>query len=96
MNEFWNDESIVEKTPVVTTALLESANAGQLWHMWTEWTADGQSLVAWIFVNMALLLWLNFYRVCTPDQKWAFWATAFGVAMNASVIFTVALFRYVI
>lgn len=92
--DFWNDETIVEKTPVLTTILLESANVGQLYRMWSEWTADGQSLVAWICVNAALMLWLNFYRVCTPEQRWAIWATAFGVAMNSTVILTVILFRY--
>ena len=94
--KFWNNPAVVAKTPIVTTLLLETANMGQLIRMWTEWTADGQSLAAWICVNAALFLWLNFYRVCTPEQKWAIWATAFGVAMNSLVIASVVVFRYLL
>lgn len=84
----------VSKTPILTVFLLEGANIGQIIRMWTERTAEGQSLTAWISVNLALLLWLNFYRVCCPDQRWAFWATAVGISMNAGVILSVIWFRY--
>lgn len=90
----WNDPAVVDKTPLLTTALLEAANAQQLWRMWSEHTAAGQSLTAWLSVNCALLLWLNFYRVVTPHARWAIVGTAFGVLMNTAVILTVAWFRY--
>lgn len=85
---------LVERTPIVTTMLLEAANVQQLQRMWTERTAAGQSLTAWLSVSAALLLWLNFYRVVTPQAKWAIRGTAVGVAMNALVILTVIYFRY--
>lgn len=91
---WYSNPSTVAKTPLLTTFLLEGANVGQLHRMWCTHTAEGQSLVGWILVSSALLLWLNFYRVCCPDQKWAFWATAFGVFMNALVILSVIWFRY--
>lgn len=87
------DPKWVEKTPIVTTLLLESANISQLHRMWTEWTAEGQSIWGWVMVNIALLLWLNFYLVITPKAKWAIWGTAFGIAMNSAVILTVLWFR---
>lgn len=93
---FWNNPSIVSKTPVLTVLLLEGANLSQLIRMWSERSAEGQSLGGWALVNLALLLWFNFYRVCVPrDQaRWALWSTGFGVIMNASVILTVVWFRY--
>lgn len=90
---FWNNPSIVAKTPLLTTFLLEAANVSQLYRMWTEQSALGQSLWGWINVWFALVLWLNFYRVVTPDQRFAFWATAFGVCMNTMVCLTVIHFR---
>lgn len=91
--KFWNDPTVVSKTPILTTLLLEGANVGQLWRMWTYHTAAGQSLLAWFEVFAALALWLNFYRVITPDQKFAKWATGFGLCMNAAVWLTVIYFR---
>lgn len=93
---FRTNPKLVEKTPLVTTFLLEAANISQLWRMWTTWTADGQSLWGWLMVNLALLLWLNFYLVFNREQKFAIWGTAFGVIMNTLVIVTVILFRYVL
>ncbi len=92
----WNSPKWVNKTPIITTLMLEIANAGQIWRMWTERTAAGQSLIAWISVNLALMLWYNFYRVITPNEKWALWGTAAGIIMNWGVIFSVIYFRYVV
>jgi uncharacterized protein with PQ loop repeat len=91
----WSNPEWVARTPIITTLLLEAANVQQLFRMWTEGTAKGQSMTAWISVNVALLLWLNFYRVITPNAKWAIRGTAFGVVMNAAVILTVIFFRYI-
>lgn len=90
----WSNPRVVNKTPIVTFVLLESANVQQLWRMWAQQTAAGQSLGGWIAVNIALLLWCNFYRVCCPEQKTAFWVTVVGVVMNAAVIATVVKFRF--
>lgn len=86
----------VSKTPIVTTLMLEIANAGQIWRMWSERTAAGQSLIAWVSVNLALMLWFNFYRVLTPNEKWALRGTAAGIIMNWGVILSVVYFRYVV
>jgi hypothetical protein len=85
---------LVDKTPIVTTLLLEAANLQQLHRMWTEGTAAGQSLTAWISVWFALVLWTNFYLVFNRDQKWAIRGTALGVFLNTCVILTVIYFRY--
>jgi hypothetical protein len=91
---FWRDAKLVSYTPLVTTLLLEGANVGQLQRMWTERTAEGQSILSWILVFIALLLWHNFYLVCTPDQRKAIIAARIGMVMNATVVLTVAYFRY--
>lgn len=92
--KYWNDPYLVSKTPIITTFLLEAANLQQLYRMWTTWTADGQSVTAWISVNIALILWLNFYRVITPNEKFAIWGTTVGIALNSIVIATVLFFRW--
>ena len=91
---FWSDPKIVSKTPIITFLLLESANIQQLYRMWTTRTAEGQSLWGWCCVNLALLLFCNFYRVCCPTEKIAFWSTVIGVVINFMVILTVIRFRY--
>lgn len=94
MTRFWNDPKWVDKSTMGAVILLEIANVSQLHRMWTEWTADGQSLVSWIAVNCALWIWLNFYRVITPQARFAIWGTRIGVFLNSLVIVTVAFFRY--
>jgi hypothetical protein len=58
--------------------------------------AAGQSLWGWLSVNIALLLWCNFYRVCCPAQKLAFWAPVVGWVLNSCVVLTVIYFRYLV
>jgi len=96
MTLFWRNPQWMNKAPVVSSILLEGANLGQLVRMWTEKTAAGQSLISWCMVSAALCIYLQFYRVCTPGQKWAVRMTAFGVAFNAAVILTVVWFRYIV
>jgi hypothetical protein len=90
----WSRPAWVAKTPILTTLLLEAANVSQLWRMWTERSAEGQSLAGWALVTAALLLWWNFYRVCTPDQIIARRACVVGIAFNLAVVATVTYFRF--
>jgi len=89
-----NNKKIVSYTPPVAIMCLEWANLSQLIRMWTEQTAEGQSLVGWLSVWAALLLWLNFYRVCLPENKLAYWGTVVGLATNTAVWLSVIWFRY--
>lgn len=90
----FNNRKLVEKTPILTNLLFEGANVHQLWRMWTEHSALGQSALGWIQVHIALWLWWNFYRVVTPDQKWARISTSISIAVNALVIISVLYFRF--
>lgn len=87
-----NSRALVEKTPLVTTVLLESANVGQIGRMWREHSALGQSLGAWLLVSAALLLWANFYRVM--GLRLAMQMTLVGVGINLMVVSTVIYFRF--
>lgn len=91
----WSDPKWVSRTPILTTALLEYANIGQLWRMWEERSALGQNVWSWVAVNVALWFWVNFYRVNVPGglKSWAARATMVGIALNAAVIGTVYYFR---
>lgn len=92
---FWNDPAVVRRSPLVTVVLLEWANVQQVARMVAERSAEGQSLVGWAAVSAALVLWANFYRVCCPQERTAFWTTVLGIVMNAGVIGTVVYFRYI-
>lgn len=89
----WNNPAWVSKTPLLTALLFEGANVHQLWQMWTEHSALGQSPWGWLQVNLGLWLWLNFYRVVTPQAKWAIRATVGGIVVNALVILSTLYFR---
>lgn len=90
-----NDPKWVLRTPIISVLLLEAANVQQLWQMWVvDWSADGQSLTAWLSVQAALWLWLNFYRVITPEARWAIWGTRLGIALNNAVCLSVFYWRY--
>jgi hypothetical protein len=90
-----SDAKWVARTPMLTVALLEYANIGQLWRMWREQSALGQNVWSWIAVNAALWLWLNYYRVIVPGglRSTAARATMVGIALNGAVIATVIYFR---
>jgi hypothetical protein len=93
----WNalrtNPTVVDKTPIVSTFLLELANVGQLHRMWTQHTAAGQEVLSWAFVNVALWLWLNFYLVFNKDNQFAIWGTRIGIGLNTAVMLSVLYFR---
>lgn len=93
--KLWNNPVWVARTPVLTVGLLEGANVGQLWRMWTQHSALGQNVWSWLSVNIALWLWLNFYRVNVPGglKSWAARATFAGILLNGAVIVSVAILR---
>jgi hypothetical protein len=92
----WKDPVWVGRTPILTACLLDGGAIGQIVRMWREQTAAGQSLTSWCAVVAALCLWLNFYRVITPDQKWAIRVQALSIAINIAIVATIVWFRYVV
>ena len=89
-----SDPKWVLRTPIISVLLLELGNLQQLWQMWVvDHSAKGQSITAWLSVQAALWLWLNFYRVITPDAVWAIWGTRVGIALNMSVVLSVLYWR---
>lgn len=91
---FVSDPTWVLRTPILSVILLEAANAQQLVQMWVlDHSAKGQSLTAWLSVQAALWLWLNFYRVITPDAFWAIRGTRLGIALNMAVVLSVIYWR---
>lgn len=93
--KWYRNPKFVALTPILSVSLLETANAAQLVRMWTERSAEGQSLWGWMCVNLALILWLNFYFTFNKEQKFAIWGTKLGILMNSMVILSVIWFRYV-
>jgi hypothetical protein len=88
----WSDPALVSRwTPWITVLLLEGANVGQLWRMWTAHSSLGQNPYSWMLVGAALLLWINFYRV--NRLRAALVATLVGVLLNTLVWVSVFYWR---
>jgi uncharacterized membrane protein YbaN (DUF454 family) len=93
MKKLLDNPRFVSFTPIFAAIIFETASIGQLYQMWSEQSAKGQSLLSWSIITLALLLWLNFYRVKTPDEKIAIWQTVFAIFTNFLVIGTVLYFK---
>ena len=93
---FINNQKLVSLTPIFTTFIFEMANIGQLYEMWTKRSAEGQSIFSWCIISLALLLWFNFYRIKTPDEKFAIWSTVAALITNLFVIFSVVYFKFIV
>lgn len=85
---------LVLKTPIVTALLIEGGAVQQIYRIWSEGSAAGQSLTGWIGVTIAVMLWLNFYKVITPEAKWAIRTTTLAVFLNATIVASIVYWRY--
>ena len=90
------DPEKVSKTPLFAIPLLCWFSVKQTFQMWTEHTAAGQNLAGWVSLWLALLLFLNFYRVCCPTERFAFWGTVVEVGIVAMAILPVVYFQYLV
>jgi hypothetical protein len=95
MNKVLSNPKIIQYSPIVTTFLLEGSTVGHIFRMWTTRTSEGQSLLSWLYVIIALFIWLNWYRVMTPTQKWAQRSTMLSICSCIFGLFSVIYFRYV-
>jgi len=93
--KFWNNPNIISKSPLVALICFEGANIGQIIRMLYEHAAQDQSLTSWIMVNIGLWIYYNFYRVCTPKEKFARFTAMAGIVINTMVISTVVYWRYI-
>ena len=89
----WNNKKWVARTPLLSTLLVESANAIQLARIWQQGTAQGQSLTAWLCVGLAILVRFNYYRVIMPAQWLARSCVLVGMVINIALIISVIIFR---
>jgi len=89
-----NDPARVSKTPLLAIPLFCWFSVKQTIQMWMERTAAGQNLAGWASLLLALLLFLNFYRVCCPKERYAFWGTVVEVGTVTVAMLTVVYFRY--
>lgn len=94
MKSIFNNQRLVSLTPLVTAVIFETANIGQIIEMWRKRSAEGQSVFSWCIITLALMLWYNFYRVKTPDEKIAIYMTGVAIIMNWIVIGTVIYFKF--
>jgi hypothetical protein len=91
-----NDPAVVTKTPIVAIPLFCWFSVKQTIQMWTEHTAAGQNLAGWLSLWLALVMFLNLYRVCCPKEKFAFWGTMVEIIAVSMGTLTVLHFRYLV
>jgi hypothetical protein len=94
--KWWNDPAVISKTPLAAIPLLCWFSIMQIVQMWTEHTAAGQNLAGWLCLLTALWLFLNFYRVCCPKERFAFLGTCLEIVVVTSGALTVIYFRYLV
>lgn len=95
LKKIFNNPRFVSFTPIFAALIFETASIGQMYEMWRKHSALGQSIFSWSIISLALLLWLNFYRVKTPDEKIAIYQTVFAIFTNLLVIAMVVYFKYI-
>jgi len=88
-----NNPKIVKYTPVVSRVGFEIANIGFIIRMFHTHSSRDQNLISWVLLFFSLLLWANFYRVCTPDQWPARITSIIAAITNFAVLLTVIYFR---
>lgn len=85
-----SNPKLVAHTPIISTLLVGVGDISHLHRIWSEGSAAGQSLAAWVCVSVALTVRYNFYRVCAP----AYWLARLCLAIN--FVLTVALVASVV
>lgn len=91
--KLWNNPARVKFTPVVARIGFEIANIEFIVRMIETRSSRDQSLLSWVLLCGALLLWVNFYRVCTPEQIPARVMSIVAASTNMLVLATVIYFR---
>lgn len=89
----WNNKKLVNRTPLLSTFLVESANLMQLARIWQEGTGKGQSITAWVCIGLALVVRFNYYRVIMPNQSLARMCVLAGMAINVALIVSLFIIR---
>ncbi len=80
--KMFNNPKYVSKSPLVSSVMFEAATIGQIWRMTHEHTSAGQNPWAWFAIIIGLGLFVNFYRVCCPTQKFALWCAALSALLT--------------
>ncbi len=91
LTRLFSDPRFLDRSPIITTFLLEWANVMQIWRMTHDHSALGQNAWSWLSVNVALWLWCNFYRA--KFLTTALRMTLLGVIINTIVVLTVSYYR---
>lgn len=93
--KIWNNPKAVKQVPLITMFLFDGGAIGQIIRMWTVRSALGQSLISWIGVSFGLFLWVNYYRIMTPELKLPRYSALFSACINSCVWLTIIYFRYI-
>lgn len=84
---------IVSKFPIIAGILFFINSTSQIIKIWTDHSSKDQSLTGWISLTIALFLFLIFYKVCCPKEKYAFWSTVIEILTNLFLIISVIIFK---
>lgn len=86
-------KNVVEKYPFVTIGLIEFFNISQGVRMIKNHSSEDQSIMGWIAVTFALVLWTIYYKVIVPEQKIAYYSTVISIFINITIVCIALYFR---
>lgn len=86
-------KKIVSKFPILTIGLIEFFNISQGVTMIKNKSSEDQSILGWIAVIIALILWTIYYKIIIPNEKIAFYSTIISIIINICVLGVAIYYR---
>lgn len=72
-------KSITKHFPIGATVLAELGTFAQMIRMLQQTSSDDQSLIGWMIVAVALMMWYIWWITTFPEEKLPRYCAAFGV-----------------
>lgn len=89
-----NKDFFIDLYPVIAAVLFEIATGGHIIRMIRERSALGQEPISWLLVSLGLFGWYKWYKIRTPDQKFAQWTALVSCWVNLFAFFVSLYFKY--
>lgn len=89
----WNDIKYVNKFPIASAPLFCFGGLANIYHIWSTKTANGQSILGWAMLTLAVMMIYQFNKVLIPNEKLAQYACLLEALIYTGVIFSIVRFQ---
>lgn len=93
---WFSNPKVVSKFPIASGLFFQASSIGHIYRIWTEHTAAGHNLWSWVCGCLGLVLFIRFYRVCCPSERFALLSTIGSIVINLLVILSIIWWRYIV